>query len=576
MSRLDFEDYKRRISIQEVLQDAGYRLNRRDGLRWPSYCRVDGDGRRIRGDKFIVCAHGQSCFQPPENKQYNVITFIAEHPELFPEGRMGKDPYAVVNEVCHRLLNVPMEIREQKVMEPRKESKPFSMSDYTCVSWKDGYWQSQKKFFPYFEPRGITRQTQRAFSDYFYLSAPVNKEKGRQNLSFPMRIPGSALIVGLEQRGKPDANGGKGYKGMAKGTNATEGVWFASPKVDVITSSNLSKIKDVYWFESAYAAMAYYQQRTAPLREQINEMKVNAKTNPNLKEPLDELKQRIESYDTALYVSTGGNPSIRQLQGVLSYTKKADQHVCFDNDRAGHVFAVDLLLTRADKRFSTSVLPNGQLQVIDQTEAKGTKYTLNLEPFEFDRIAHVLGVGNPDMKDYIASIINPKNVRSGDPDLLPSNSLAASYYDKIYDISEKYNNGELLQGIPPEQHDEVLGRYKNVMKELRTRFEDVLKSDIAAYERGKGCIEIETPPNGYKDWNEVTMEKAASKQEQTSSLDLPSESSLAEGKRQYDEQDTISAIGIDGEVVTDEVNQDHEEDVKNGEENDETKRHFKR
>ena len=78
MDELTFEDYKRRISIQEVLEDAGYRFNRRDGMRWPSYSRVDSDGRRIHGDKFVVCANGMACFQPPETKRYNVISFLRE------------------------------------------------------------------------------------------------------------------------------------------------------------------------------------------------------------------------------------------------------------------------------------------------------------------------------------------------------------------------------------------------------------------------------------------------------------------------------------------------------------------
>lgn len=54
MSELTYEDFKQRINIQEVLQDAGYRLNRKDGIRYPSYVRLDSNGRRIRGDKFIV------------------------------------------------------------------------------------------------------------------------------------------------------------------------------------------------------------------------------------------------------------------------------------------------------------------------------------------------------------------------------------------------------------------------------------------------------------------------------------------------------------------------------------------
>ena len=65
---------------------------------------------------------------------------------------------------------------------------------------------------------------------------------------------------------------------------------------------------------------------------------------------------------------------------------------------------------------------------------------------------------------------------------------------------------------------------------------------------------MEIPPVGYKDWNDITMDK-----------------------RQYDEQDTISAIGEDGEVITAEVNQDHEETVKRDEDEEETtKRHTRR
>lgn len=65
-NELTYDDFLRRLTIQDVLIDAGYRLNRRDGLRYPSYVRTDSDGRRVRGDKFIVTANGQCCFQPPQ------------------------------------------------------------------------------------------------------------------------------------------------------------------------------------------------------------------------------------------------------------------------------------------------------------------------------------------------------------------------------------------------------------------------------------------------------------------------------------------------------------------------------
>ena len=55
---LTYDDFIHRIDIQDVLQDAGYQLNRRDGLRYPSYIRLDNEGKRVRGDKFIVTANG--------------------------------------------------------------------------------------------------------------------------------------------------------------------------------------------------------------------------------------------------------------------------------------------------------------------------------------------------------------------------------------------------------------------------------------------------------------------------------------------------------------------------------------
>lgn len=45
---LTYDDFLQRLNIQDVLIDAGYHLNRRDGLRYPSYVRLDSEGRRIQ------------------------------------------------------------------------------------------------------------------------------------------------------------------------------------------------------------------------------------------------------------------------------------------------------------------------------------------------------------------------------------------------------------------------------------------------------------------------------------------------------------------------------------------------
>ena len=40
VNELTYDDFLDRLSIQEVLMDAGYHLNKRDGLRYPSYVRT--------------------------------------------------------------------------------------------------------------------------------------------------------------------------------------------------------------------------------------------------------------------------------------------------------------------------------------------------------------------------------------------------------------------------------------------------------------------------------------------------------------------------------------------------------
>ena len=74
---LDYQYYIDHINIQEALNYAGYRLNRRDGTRWPSYVRVDDHGQRVRGDKFLVSIDMDS------EPTYIEAFFSMIKPELF-------------------------------------------------------------------------------------------------------------------------------------------------------------------------------------------------------------------------------------------------------------------------------------------------------------------------------------------------------------------------------------------------------------------------------------------------------------------------------------------------------------
>ena len=44
---LTYDDFLQRLDIQDILMDAGYHLNKRDGLRYPSYIRTDSNGASV-------------------------------------------------------------------------------------------------------------------------------------------------------------------------------------------------------------------------------------------------------------------------------------------------------------------------------------------------------------------------------------------------------------------------------------------------------------------------------------------------------------------------------------------------
>lgn len=312
-----FADYRNRLNIKDVLEDAGYTFYKRDGLRYPAYVRLGSDGKRISGDKYIIMPNKNCCFQPPTIKLYSVTSFIWEHPDLFKEYKNGMKESALVHKVCQRLLNIPVEHRSQDVHNPTVSSKPFDINDYKIDRFNPKDFESQKPFYAFFKSRGIDFATRCAFHHSFFLASKTTKDGSiYKNLSFPMHIPGQPeRCVGLEERGYP-RKGGSARKGMATGTNASEGLWMASPKQTALQDARI-----VLVFESAYDAMAFYQ------LQMRKESGLDQRGRQDLK--------------AGVYVSTGGNPSYGQIQGLLKAAPQATFHLGFDKDVAGKQFVAN-------------------------------------------------------------------------------------------------------------------------------------------------------------------------------------------------------------------------------------------
>lgn len=372
MAELTYDDFKERISMQDLLIDAGYQLNRRDGLRYPTFVKIGSDGRRVHGDKFIISGNGSCCFQPPEHKNYNVISFIKEHPTMFAEydGKMNLDK--LVNLVCNRLLNNPIERKEGSYVPKDYKPKDFSLDDYDVKEFKVLDWESQKPFYPYFKSRGILNKTQRAFAGNFMLTTQKGGEKSYTNLSFPMReTKDLSKVVGLELRSRPDGNGKTKYKGMAPGSNAHEGMWIAN-----LSEGRLDAAKDVYWFESAYDAMAFYQIE----REQ------------RLKIPNEAVRaNQLNKLNNSVFVSTGGNPSLAQFESMILELPCATHHLCFDNDNAGRLYSINFALV-ADRRVFSSGINDGVLTVCDHTGGKDKMQQIKLDNFRYEDICSKLNI----------------------------------------------------------------------------------------------------------------------------------------------------------------------------------------
>ena len=201
---LTYDQFLNSVTIQDVLEDAGYRFNRREGLRYPSFVRMDSNGNRIRGDKFLLTPNRKCCFQPPEMKVYNVVSFIKTFPHFFSDYRAGMSPDYLVNLVCNRLLNNPMPRAGASVV-PQTSQKKFDINNYELDRFMTEDRESQKNFFSFFRPRGIDLYTQYSFAKHFFIANRTTQDgKKYSNLAFPIYLPGDSKfnIVGLEERGR--------------------------------------------------------------------------------------------------------------------------------------------------------------------------------------------------------------------------------------------------------------------------------------------------------------------------------------------------------------------------------------
>lgn len=267
-----------------------------------------------------------------------------------------------------------------------------------------------------------------------------------------MTVPGKDdKIVGLEERGRKQLDG-TSYKGIARGSNASEGLWVASPE-----ATKLQDAKRVFVFESAYDAMAFYQ------------ILVGKDSN------LDAEAKKELSH--GVFASTGGNPSSRQLEGLLRTAKDATFHIGFDMDEAGMKFA-DQFKTLAKKEN----VPNDR--IVREETSPGYK------DFNEELLALIAKRNNPlakdnvkeDLKDYVDSFRkHPDDIPSvkevlhpndSQIDLLPKSLWQLyAHYETLYEDAYTMQHSSL---VAPEDKEEIRIKALDAGKVFRTELANAL------------------------------------------------------------------------------------------------------
>ena len=446
-----FREYNQDIKVQELLQDVGYSLYKRDGLRWPSFVRTDSQGKRISGDKFLVNPRYNVCFQPPEQKTYSPVSFILAFPHLFRDYHEGMDKFLLVNNVCRRLLNEPQEIRQERRIDYSHSVKPFNIDDYTLYKADREDFSTLAKFYPYFKYRGISANTQKAFADYFFLASKASADKSctMTNLSFPLRRPGDDKIYGFEERGKPRMDGSSGYKGKAQGSDGSRALWIAN-----LSGKPLSEAQNLYWFESAYDAMAFYQ-----------------------------LRQRDWRVRNGVFLSTGGSPTVSQFSGVQKVALNATHFLCFDIDAAGKTFA---------ENFN---------KIAAQNDVTRKPVSEEMKAYRDEALARIESMG---VSVRTAFYIPTKEQVEKLPQELKEKYLL---YDKLVGDRQKMEESGL---VPAEemvkQNDKIAESYKDFAESLNK------KLGIENEAHRVPTVRLE-PLSGKKDWNEELLQIEEEKKE---------------------------------------------------------------
>lgn len=312
--KIVFSEVKARVGVDDVAYSLGYTLNKKAGVGKYFELTLGSPDNPI--DTIIVRntpdKRSQTFFRRNGSKG-DVVTFIRENLNSF-NVPGGKDEWMKIANVLASFANMPTVDYSDKVTTERAYRAHPTKFDAERYEIRP----VEKDRIPYvLYKRGFSRECVDAFGDNVVLIKDRRNVKyDGYNIGFPYINPMTDELAGFEIRGS------NGFKSKAVGTDSAHSAWMAQ-------FGDKEAIRNVYFFESSFDAMAFYQ---------LN-------------------KARISLSPFAV-VSMGGAFTANQLVGVMNRFPYAKAWDCFDNDMAGQNYS-SLFVRTLDKTEHSLSVENG-------------------------------------------------------------------------------------------------------------------------------------------------------------------------------------------------------------------------
>ena len=336
---VNFKDLKAKVGVDDIAYYLGYRLDRSAGVG--RYIEMVLPGTTGHKDKLIIKnpkeKAAQTYFRRNGAKGGDVVSLIRENLNSFHES--GRNEWEIIGKVMARFANEPIPdygdslylakagYSDNRVFDPKRYETKEIGSDLSEV-------------MAFFAQRGINEETVAVFAPFIkQIRDSCHTTYKQFNIGFSYTEAGKDKVVGYEIRGFGS------FKSKAAGTNSTTGAWIA----DLSQGGEPADIRNVYFAESAYDIMAFYQ---------LNHLRLDAAH--------------------SVFVSLGGTFSDGQVKGIMSHYSEAKAMDCFDNDLAGRIYGIrmaallegirmnihkedsEIKITIGDKNFN---IPNDQLSI---------------------------------------------------------------------------------------------------------------------------------------------------------------------------------------------------------------------